>query len=47
MKCRETIELVEKLVSLPVRGAWVEIAIGKDKYNQQQSLPVRGAWVEI
>ena len=25
LKCREAIELVEKLMSLPVRGAWIEI----------------------
>ena len=35
-------------VSLPVRGAWVEIShfAGTLQYRQP-SLPVRGAWVEI
>ena len=35
-------------LSLPVRGAWVEIALTNVKpYLPSQSLPVRGAWVEI
>ena len=34
--------------SLPVRGAWVEIALALVKsHKRQESLPVRGAWVEI
>ena len=34
-------------MSLPVRGAWVEIAIALAMFLTSLSLPVRGAWVEI
>ena len=35
-------------LSLPVRGAWVEITIcARRKARKSRSLPVRGAWVEI
>ena len=35
-------------MSLPVRGAWVEIEwIGDFADDPDSSLPVRGAWVEI
>ena len=33
--------------SLPVRGAWVEIASSPRQAGLNRSLPVRGAWVEI
>ena len=34
--------------SLPVRGAWIEIANGRGRYRARSaSLPVRGAWIEI
>ena len=33
--------------SLPVRGAWVEMAKIRLSGTSTQSLPVRGAWVEI
>ena len=33
--------------TLPVRGAWVEIATGSRQAGRFASLPVRGAWVEI
>ena len=33
--------------SLPVRGAWVEIASLMNGASERGSLPVRGAWVEI
>ena len=36
MKCHKLQNALALSSSLPVRGAWVEIAIGKDKYNQQQ-----------
>ena len=35
------------LVSLPVRGAWVEIRPVKQAPLYRESLPVRGAWVEM
>ena len=34
-------------MSLPVRGAWIEIAFCRKPPIQNQSLPVRGAWIEI
>ena len=38
----------EHRLSLPVRGAWVEIAwLRKRTSEPSTSLPVRGAWVEI
>ena len=33
--------------SLPVRGAWIEIASRAAQQKQRKSLPVRGAWIEI
>ena len=33
--------------SLPVRGAWIEIALVKRKELSPWSLPVRGAWIEM
>ena len=33
--------------SLPVRGAWIEIALCECNPVLYQSLPVRGAWIEI
>ena len=34
--------------SLPVRGAWIEIALAKKSSGAyQRSLPLRGAWIEI
>ena len=34
-------------VSLPVRGAWIEISILPIRVDLSLSLPVRGAWIEI
>ena len=35
-------------MSLPVRGAWIEIYIWTNKtLSKFLSLPVRGAWIEI
>ena len=40
--------LVRPLVSLPVRGAWVEIVMETQEFHAMAaSLPVRGAWVEM
>ena len=33
--------------SLPVRGAWIEMAINGTSDYPTESLPVRGAWIEI
>ena len=35
------------LMSLPVRGAWVEIGREQVNIGARSSLPVRGAWVEM
>ena len=34
-------------MSLPVRGAWIEIKPLVDFILRNVSLPVRGAWIEI
>ena len=34
-------------LSLPVRGAWIEIVAGKRAGIHEGSLPVRGAWIEM
>ena len=33
--------------SLPVRGAWIEMAIVRFSRGSVSSLPVRGAWIEM
>ena len=35
------------MVSLPTRGAWIEIQEARDGQVELQSLPTRGAWIEI
>ena len=35
------------LLSLPARGAWVEIEQAMTYVKPKESLPARGAWVEI
>ena len=39
--------IVERLLSLPVRGAWIEISNPSMIISLYWSLPVRGAWIEI
>ena len=34
-------------LSLPVRGAWIEIRLFVPNGHAEESLPVRGAWIEI
>ena len=34
-------------VSLPSRGAWIEIAVHRTWPRTAESLPSRGAWIEI
>ena len=34
-------------MSLPSRGAWIEIRQGAQRYDINQSLPSRGAWIEM
>ena len=47
LKCFSRIQGVALAMSLPVRGAWVEILIQRMACCCVESLPVRGAWVEI
>ena len=35
------------ILSLPVRGAWIEIVLFLGGEDLRASLPVRGAWIEI
>ncbi len=34
-------------LSLPVRGAWIEIVVRLRREYLDTSLPVRGAWIEM
>ena len=34
-------------MSLPVRGAWIEISFASTSPAENRSLPVRGAWIEM
>ena len=36
-----------RYMSLPVRGAWIEMRICCRRGRRPASLPVRGAWIEI
>ena len=35
------------VLSLPMRGAWIEIDVAPDQAGDRSSLPMRGAWIEI
>ena len=35
------------MLSLPVKGAWIEIMYRHAVVTWTQSLPVKGAWIEI
>ena len=38
----------ERLESLPIRGAWIEICyVVRGHIGIAKSLPIRGAWIEI
>ena len=47
MKLIENEPLLRYDVSLPPRGAWIEIAIPCVEIISVKSLPPRGAWIEI
>ena len=48
MKCKTAVKAMEKALSLPVRGAWIEInSVSRELIEALSSLPVRGAWIEI
>ena len=44
----ENLQALKAVVSLPVRGAWIEISERYVEHGRlHPSLPVRGAWIEI
>ena len=47
MKCPNCNPVVDKSVSLPSRGAWIEIISTAALLTKIMSLPSRGAWIEI
>ena len=47
MKFTEYNTLTGLELSLPVRGAWIEIVDGWAVTETVESLPVRGAWIEM
>ena len=47
LKLRKKQQVDEGKMSLPVRGAWVEINYIRHDVYKALSLPVRGAWVEM
>ena len=36
-----------RIMSLPARGAWIEMVLLKTLWKVSQSLPARGAWIEM
>ena len=36
-----------RLLSLPMRGEWIEITARQKDGNRMKSLPMRGEWIEI
>ena len=47
MKLGDGYSVAWRQLSLPVRGAWIEILLGGNGQRQAVSLPVRGAWIEM
>ena len=48
LKCVEIFGAPESALSLPVRGAWIEINQAPPHGGgSPESLPVRGAWIEM
>ena len=47
LKCALASANVRTRLSLPVRGAWIEISRLPSASMLRVSLPVRGAWIEI
>ena len=47
LKLQQRSQTPELMPSLPVRGAWIEIASTILPFRPLMSLPVRGAWIEI
>ena len=47
MKFYDSAGMFQVILSLPARGAWVEISKYVSNLPKNRSLPARGAWVEI
>ena len=47
MKYLDDVAHLIAILSLPVRGAWIEILLASSSATLSRSLPVRGAWIEI
>ena len=47
LKSRLRVPSILQQLSLPVRGAWIEIMVAGQRGTMCTSLPVRGAWIEI
>ena len=47
LKCVQRHNRQCAIMSLPVRGAWIEISAARRISSVRSSLPVRGAWIEI
>ncbi len=47
MKCKQNQKHMKNIKSPPVRGAWIEMTLGKRRQASITSPPVRGAWIEI
>ena len=47
LKCSGVLALLDHEMSLPVRGAWIEIKAQGIYFFRLASLPVRGAWIEM
>ena len=48
LKLDQGVGSVELVTSLPSRGAWIEIVLGRRlDMPEALSLPSRGAWIEI
>ena len=47
LKSRIITIFITRIMSLPMRGAWIEIHFGVVSPDSRLSLPMRGAWIEI
>ncbi len=47
MKLDKEGNIKAQTVSLPTRGAWIEIWLWIGGNTREQSLPTRGAWIEM
>ena len=47
LKYVAVVDQLECHVSLPTRGAWIEIQTAEKRHQRSKSLPTRGAWIEM